>query len=78
MINLMDLLTVFFILFGTNLVLAQAKLAPSKHYSPGEVLFGAKTGVKSIVPQGWSGMLPRDSEIFLLLPEDGTTKFQQR
>lgn len=25
-----------------------------------------------MVPQGWSGMLPRDSEIFLLLPDDGS------
>ena len=66
------LLSVCFIVFASNQLVAQAKLKPSKHYSSGDVIYGAKAGVKSIVPQGWSGMLPRDSEIFLLLPEDGS------
>ena len=66
------LLSVCFIVFASNQLFAQAKLKPSKHYSSGEVLYGANAGVKSVVPQGWSGMLPRDSEIFLLLPEDGS------
>ncbi len=72
MMNPKNLLTAFFILIGVSQLFAQAKLVPSKHYSSGEVLYGAKTGVKSVVPQGWSGMLPRDSEIFLLLPKDGS------
>jgi hypothetical protein len=66
------LLSVCFIVFASNQLFAQAKLKPSKHYSSGDVLYGAKAGIKSVVPQGWSGMLPRDSEIFLLLPEDGS------
>ena len=66
------LLSACFIVFASNQLLAQAKLKPSKHYSSGDVLYGAKAGVKSVVPQGWSGMLPRDSEIFLLFPEDGS------
>lgn len=65
------LLSVCFIVFASNQLFAQAKLKPSKHYSSGDVLYGAKAGVKSVVPKGWSGMLPRDSEIFLLLPTDG-------
>lgn len=52
--------------------MAQSNLRPSKQYSSGEKLYGAKSGAKSIVPNGWSGMLPRDSEIFLLLPDDGS------
>ncbi len=52
--------------------MAQSSLRPSKQYSSGEVLYGAKSGAKSVVPNSWSGMLPRDSEVFLLLPEDGS------
>ena len=66
------LLSVLFIVFISNLLLAQSKLMPSKHYSAGDVLYGADAGIKSVVPQGWSGMLPRDREIFLLLPQDGS------
>jgi hypothetical protein len=66
------LLTALIVFSVTNILWAQSKLMPSKRYSSGEVLYGAKTGVKSVVPQGWSGMLPRDSEVFLLLPEDGS------
>ena len=65
-------LAALFIVIVSSPILAQSKLVPSKHYSSGEILYGAKAGVKSVVPQGWSGMLPRDSEIFLLLPEDGS------
>jgi len=72
MINFKYLVSVVFIVFTSIQLFAQAKLVPSKHYSSGDVLYGAKSGVKSVVPQGWSGMLPRDSEIFLLLPEDGS------
>jgi hypothetical protein len=66
------LLSAFLFFFVANALSAQSRLMPSKRYSSGEVLYGAKTGVKSVVPQGWSGMLPRDSEVFLLLPEDGS------
>ena len=66
------LLSVWCIALTATQLLGQAKLVPSKHYSSGDVLYGAKSGIKSVVPQGWSGMLPRDSEIFLLLPEDGS------
>ena len=66
------LLLVLLIFFIGDQLNAQSKLVPSKHYSSGDELYGAKSGVKSVVPQGWSGMLPRDSEIFLLLPEDGS------
>jgi hypothetical protein len=70
--NFKYLVSVILLVFTTSQLFAQAKLIPSKHYSSGDVLYGAKTGIKSVVPQGWSGMLPRDSEIFLLLPEDGS------
>jgi len=63
--------TICFLLIRLQLF-SQAHLKPAKRYEAGDILYGAKTGVKSIVPQGWSGMLPRDSELFLLLPEDGS------
>jgi len=66
---LAPLLLVF---ISSGIIMAQSSLRPSKQYSSGDVLYGAKSGAKSIVPNGWSGMLPRDSEVFLLLPEDGS------
>lgn len=64
-------LFLFLVLAATQLF-GQSNLRPSKHYSSGEKLNGAKTGAKSVVPQNWSGMLPRESEVFLFLPDDGS------
>ncbi len=40
-------------------------------YEAGEHIYGAQSGAASVVPQGWVGLLPRDSEIFLLMPTNG-------
>jgi len=42
------------------------RLQPGKMYEPGEVLFAPRLGLTAKVPQGWTGVLPRDAEIFLL------------
>jgi hypothetical protein len=57
---------------GSYELTAQSNLVPSKRYSSGDILFGRASGAKSVVPEGWSGVLPRDSEVFLLLPADGS------
>ena len=48
-------------------VMGQPKrLQPGKMYEGGEVLFAPRFGFTSTVPAGWSGLLPRESEVFLL------------
>ena len=45
------------------------RLQPGKMYEAGETLFAPHYGFTSTVPVGWSGLLPRDSEVFLLTSE---------
>lgn len=70
--NNKQLSPIFLIFLATTQLIGQANLRPSKQYSAGEEIYGAKSGAKSVVPQNWSGVLPRDSELFLFLPMDGS------
>jgi hypothetical protein len=45
---------------------AQQRLQPGKMYEGGEVLFAPRFGFIDTVPKGWSGNLPRESEVFML------------
>lgn len=59
------------ILFASDFVLAQEKkkrLQPGKLYEPGEKIYAPRYGFDSVIPEGWDGTLPRESEIFLLVP----------
>ena len=49
-------------------VMAQTtkRLQPGKVYEPGEALFAPRYGFQATVPAGWTGSLPRESEVFLL------------
>ena len=51
--------------------LGQTNIKPAVMYQAGEHIYGARSGAASVVPQGWVGLLPRDSEIFLLMPANG-------
>ncbi len=42
------------------------RLQPGKMYDAGETIFAQRFGFTSIVPADWSGVLPRESEVFLL------------
>lgn len=42
------------------------RIQPGKMYDAGESLFAPMFGFRAIVPAGWSGLLPRESEVFLL------------
>ena len=48
---------------------ATERLQPGKLYESGEKLFAPHFGFTGIVPSGWSGLLPRESEVFLLTSE---------
>lgn len=46
---------------------AQSKrIQPGKIYEAGEALYAPRLGFKATVPSGWTGVLPRQSEVFLL------------
>ena len=41
-------------------------------YHAGDTIRSPRLGVQSKIPDGWAGVLPRDTEVFLLMPEDNT------
>ena len=51
--------------------LAQQRLKPGHVYSAGDSLYGPIYGIKAVVPQGWLGILPRESQVFTLMTETG-------
>lgn len=44
----------------------KSRLQPGKIYEPGETLYAPRFGFIAKVPEGWEGILPRESEVFLL------------
>lgn len=50
---------------------SKKRLQPGKIYEPGEKIYAPKYGFNSVVPEGWDGTLPREMEIFLLVPRPG-------
>lgn len=42
------------------------RIQPGKIYDAGEGLYAPRLGFRATVPAGWSGVLPRESEVFLL------------
>lgn len=57
-----------FSLLLPSLVFAQKRerLQPDKLYDAGATLFAPRVGFTSAVPVGWTGLLPREGEVFLL------------
>lgn len=50
-----------------SLCSAQSKrIQPGKVYEAGEALYAPRLGFRAAVPAGWTGVLPRQSEVFLL------------
>jgi hypothetical protein len=50
---------------------AQNDSRPTLRFASGDVVTGA-TGVSGTIPDNWSGILPRGTELFLLVPNDGS------
>lgn len=50
----------------------KARLQPGKMYEAGETLYAPRFGFVGKVPQGWEGILPRESEVFLLTTTTST------
>jgi hypothetical protein len=50
----------------------KVRLQPGKMYEPGEALYAPRFGFIAKVPEGWEGVLPRESEVFLLTTTTAT------
>lgn len=48
------------------------RLQPGRMYETGETLFAPKFGFTATVPTGWEGILPRETEVFLLTTTTST------
>jgi hypothetical protein len=44
------------------------RLKPGTMYHPGDSVKSPRLGVSGRIPEGWDGVLPRDTEVFLLMP----------
>ncbi len=58
-------LSILLILFSI-LSFGQKIITPGEVYNPGEEIYTPTLGFKAVIPQGWMGMLPQNSTIFLL------------
>lgn len=48
------------------------RIQPGRIYATGETLYAPRFGFTAKVPAGWEGMLPRESEVFLLMTTTST------
>jgi len=44
------------------------RLKPGTLYHPGDSVKSPRLGLSARIPEGWEGVLPRDTEVFLLMP----------
>ncbi len=49
---------------------AQERVAPSKYYKSGEAINAPRLGVGFVIPSGWVGYLPQETEILILTKEN--------
>lgn len=56
-------------LFAQNL---KNRIQPGKMYNAGDSLYAPRYGLSAKIPQGWVGVLPRETEVFLLNSATGT------
>jgi hypothetical protein len=61
-----QLIVLLILLPIVGLAQSSKRIQPGKVYEPGEALYAPRLGFRAAVPQGWTGVLPRESEVFLL------------
>lgn len=61
-------LVVLFI-FISFTAISQKRIRPAQRYTPGDTIYAPRYGVTTIIPPGWDGVLPREAEMFLLMPQ---------
>jgi len=58
---------------------AQERVHPGVMYQPGDTIYSPIYGIQAQVPEGWYGVLPQDTELFLLTSQkDGDTRILVR
>jgi len=57
----------FLTIFLSHTLLSQDRVKPGAVYQPGDSLTGPRYGIVTVVPEGWTGMLPTDTDIFFLV-----------
>lgn len=55
--------------FGQNL---KNRIQPGRMYNAGDSIYTPRYGFSGVIPQGWVGVLPRETEVFLLNSSTGT------
>lgn len=60
------------ILLLTGVTLSLAQVRPGQLYDSGEEVYGPKLGVTTKIPEGWAGVLPMNTEVFLLMPKNNS------
>lgn len=69
--NIVNLSIIIFFFCTVNLtVIAQERLRPGYIYQPGDTIHAPRLGLTSIIPEGWAGVLPQQTEMFLLMSKD--------
>ena len=48
----------------------QDRIRPGILYQPGDTIHAPRYGINAIIPEGWAGILPRETEMFLLMSKD--------
>ncbi|GAB3234557.1 hypothetical protein GCM10027454_40130 [Algoriphagus aestuariicola] len=48
------------------------RIQPGKMYNAGDSIYTPRYGFSGLIPQGWVGVLPRETEVFLLNSTSGT------
>jgi len=66
------LLSLLVVLSFQSMAQKQNRLQPGKMYAAGETLYSPRFGFKANVPEGWEGILPRETEVFLLTTTTST------
>ena len=65
------LIFLFSLIFVTHVAVdAQERIRPGVIYQPGDTIHAPRLGLTSIIPEGWVGVLPQQTEMFLLMAKD--------
>jgi hypothetical protein len=66
-INLCILLCLILIHFTVS---AQERIRPGIIYQSGDTIHAPRYGITTVIPEGWVGVLPQQTEMFLLMAKD--------
>ena len=68
LVFLLGMMTFSQAIFAQNI---KNRIQPGKMYNAGDSIYAPRYGFSGVIPQGWVGALPRETEVFLLNSSDG-------